>query len=299
MKKEDFFEIIGDIEDDQIDETLMFRKKPRANVLVKWGAFAACFFIVAVLSVHISKKPYNNNVAETTIKEEVQEVMPEEVTKPQAENTKLQQDSIPSDDVAATQEKLQTYVTDDYEKSAQTETSDVFQTDEITEEVVAEDSDASCEITEPKISGGGGGGSASGMYKEAVKADSLTQYVSGIFGGAYIDEGGKYVIVITDDTAENREIIAKEFGINPNNVVFRKGEYTLSYLTQLQEKISTAMANGEIPFVVSSAIMEADNRIEVGVISNDEADLSKVRQLDSTGGAIIFRYSEESFDIKQ
>ena len=225
--------------------------------------------------------------------------MPEEVTKPQAENTKLQQDSITTDDVAATQEKLQTYVTDDYEKSAQTETSDVFQSEEITEEVVSEDSDASCEITEPKISGGGGGGSASGMYKEAVKADSLTQYVSGIFGGAYIDEGGKYVIVITDDTAENREIIAKEFGINPNNVVFRKGEYTLSYLTQLQEKISTAMANGEYPFVVTSAIMEAANRIEVGVISNDEADLSKVRQLDYTGGAIIFRYSEESFDIKQ
>lgn len=299
MKKEDFFEIIGDIEDDQIDEALMFRKKRRANVLAKWGAFAACFFIVAVLSVHISKKPYNNNVTEIAVKEQAQEVPPEEVTEPQAENDVLQQDSIPSDDVAASQEKLQTYVTEGDEKSAPIETSDIVQTEEITEEVVSEDSDSSSEITEPKISGGGGGGSASGMYKEAVKADSLTKSVSEIFGGAYFDEGGKYVIVITDDTAENREIIAKEFGVNPDNVVFRKGEYTLSYLTQLQEKISKAMANGEIPFVVTSDIMEAANRIEVGVISNDEAELDKVRQLDSTGGAIIFRYSEESFDIKQ
>ena len=63
--------------------------------------------------------------------------------------------------------------------------------------------------------------------------------------------------------------------------------YNLSYLTELQNRISGAMTKGELPFV------ESENKIEVVVNTNDEAQLVKVLQLDETGGAIIFVYVEE------
>ena len=71
------------------------------------------------------------------------------------------------------------------------------------------------------------------------------------------------------------------------------GTYTLSYLTELENQILETMEKGELPFVVSVTLAEAENRVEVVVNTNDETQLAKVRQLDEKGGYIKFVYIEE------
>ena len=63
------------------------------------------------------------------------------------------------------------------------------------------------------------------------------------------------------------------------------------YLAELQAKITNAMVNKEIPFVVTSGIYENTNNIIIRVTTNDEAELAKVYALDTIGGAIKVEFS--------
>jgi len=128
-------------------------------------------------------------------------------------------------------------------------------------------------------------------YNEAINDSDLTKDTSEFFGGSYTDDNGKLVIVITEDTPENRTAICKELGRTESNTTFVKGTYTLAYLTELQDKISNAMINKEIPFVVSSALMETTNNIVIGSTTTDETELAKVYALDTIGGAIKIEIS--------
>ena len=65
----------------------------------------------------------------------------------------------------------------------------------------------------------------------------------------------------------------------------------MAYLTELQEKITNAMVNKEIPFVVSSSVYEMSNNIIVGVTTSNETELAKVYALDTIGGAIKVEHS--------
>ncbi len=131
-----------------------------------------------------------------------------------------------------------------------------------------------------------------GEYNEAVDSSDLTKDTSEFFGGSYTDTNGKFVIVLTEDTPANRTAICKELGRSESNTTFVKGTYTLAYLTELQEKITNAMTNKEIPFVVSSGVYEMTNNIVVGVTTNDETELAKLYALDTIGGAIKVEFSE-------
>lgn len=135
---------------------------------------------------------------------------------------------------------------------------------------------------------------ANGDYHEAVNSNDLTKATSEFFGGSYLDSNGKFVVVITEDTAENRAAICKELGISESNTVFQKGVYTLAYLTELQAKISNAMINKEIPFAVSSGVSETINKIKVRATTDDEAELAKLYALDTIGGAIEIEYISEN-----
>ena len=120
-----------------------------------------------------------------------------------------------------------------------------------------------------------------GYYKSAVEPGN----------GVYTDANGKFVIVLTEDTPANRTAICKELGRSESNTTFVKGTYTLAYLTELQEKITNAMVNKEIPFVVTSGVYETTNNIIIRVTTNDEAELAKVYALDTIGGAIKVEFS--------
>lgn len=55
-------------------------------------------------------------------------------------------------------------------------------------------------------------------------------------------------------------------------------------------KVSTAMSNGELPFVSSSAVYENPYRLHIIVTSNAETDLSKLKAFDTIGGALEIEY---------
>lgn len=114
------------------------------------------------------------------------------------------------------------------------------------------------------------------------------------YAGKYIDSTGKNVILLCEDTAENRADICKELGITESNTIFKKAKYSYKYLTELQEKISKKMQSKELTFVTTSSLMEEKNNVKVTVTTKDENELKKLKELDTIGGAIEIEYSENS-----
>lgn len=68
-------------------------------------------------------------------------------------------------------------------------------------------------------------------------------------------------------------------------------EYSAEIM-DLQERISQAMINHELPFVASSAILENPDRVEVEVTTQDEALLEKLREFDKTGELLEIVYQD-------
>ncbi len=112
------------------------------------------------------------------------------------------------------------------------------------------------------------------------------------FGGSYTDGQGRLCILLTEDTAENRSTVCRELGLSEGNVIFQKAAFTLAYLTQLQSRISEGMVSKELDFVVVSALREDTNRIHLTVTTQDEAQLARLRALDSLGGALEIEYGD-------
>lgn len=127
---------------------------------------------------------------------------------------------------------------------------------------------------------------AAGNYYEAVDRDDLTDGIKAFFGGLYIDESGRFTVVLTEDTPANRADICRELGVREENTAFVKGKYTLSYLTELQNRISQGMIDKTLPFVTVSCLDERANRIIVSLISDSEENVKKLLELDIIGGAI-------------
>lgn len=112
------------------------------------------------------------------------------------------------------------------------------------------------------------------------------------YAGKYIDSTGKNVILLCEDTEENRADICKELGITESNTIFKKAKYSYEYLTELQEKISKKMQSKELTFVITSSLMEDTNNIKVTATTRDENELKKLKELDIIGGAIEIEYNE-------
>lgn len=73
---------------------------------------------------------------------------------------------------------------------------------------------------------------------------------------------------------------------------------TLEYITELQAKVSTAMSNGDLPFVSSSAVYENPYRLHVVVTSTAENDLSKLEAFDTIGGALEIEYDTAEYILE-
>jgi hypothetical protein len=61
-------------------------------------------------------------------------------------------------------------------------------------------------------------------------------------------------------------------------------------LMDLQNRISTAMGNGELPFVIESAIYENPDRLHVEVTTDDEDLINKLKAYDTTGELLEIEY---------
>ena len=76
-------------------------------------------------------------------------------------------------------------------------------------------------------------------------------------------------------------------------------DVSLEYVTELQTKVSSAMMNHEIPFVISFSVCENPYRLHVVVTSNAEEDLQKLRDLDTMGGVMEIEYVPENTNSRQ
>ena len=134
---------------------------------------------------------------------------------------------------------------------------------------------------------------ADGFYAEAVTPDMLTEDTEDVFCGAYIDGDGNYTVLLTEVNDENIDLVSKVLGIDKKTTAFKEAKYTLSYLTELQKKISEKMMSGELNFVVGSGVYEDENRIVVGVLDRaSDQDKEKILELDTLGGAIEFEITQ-------
>ncbi len=253
MKKEDLFEFFGDIDNRYIKEVHKKNKREKFFTWTKWETIAACFALF-VLCIPIINRLSRVEDDNILVVESV----------PIENNNKV--------------EDLQ---------SNKEESANIKET-ESEDETLAEG--VSSEVPETIIEDVPADGN--GEYNEAINSSDLTKDTSAFFGGSYTDANGKFVIVLTEDTPANRTAICKELGRSESNTTFVKGTYTLEYLTELQEKITNAMVNKEIPFVVSSVLSETTNNIIIGVTTMDEAELEKVYAFDTIGGAIKVEFSE-------
>lgn len=69
---------------------------------------------------------------------------------------------------------------------------------------------------------------------------------------------------------------------------------SLEEITQLQERVSSAMIANELPLVISSAVYENPYRLHIVVTSDAEGDLEKLRSLDTLGGVMEIEYAAEN-----
>lgn len=130
-----------------------------------------------------------------------------------------------------------------------------------------------------------------GVYHENHD-DEFSPQMADIFCGSYTDSKGQFVVVLMEDTPQNRSTACEELGIKEELVSFQTGTYPLQYLTELQEKISEGMIEKKLPFVVASSINTIRNRITIHVTTKDPTLLKHVLALDTIGGAIEIQFSE-------
>ena len=254
MKKEDLFDALGDVNNQYIKEAHMKNKRKNNIFWIKWGSLAACFALL-VLCI-----PMVTNLSPV-----------EDDNTPTVESSPIENNN-----------KVEN-LSNNKEESTKTSESENTQGTEVTDESLKEND--STEVSDAPADN-------NGEYNEAVNSGDLIKDTTEFFGGSYTDTNGKFVIVLTEDTPVNRAAICKELGRSESNTTFVKGTYTLAYLTELQEKITNAMVNKEILFVVSSGVYEMTNNIVVGVTTNDETALAKLYALDAIGGAIKVEFSE-------
>lgn len=237
MKAEELFYDIGDLDDKIIENVPSGNKQSLVRHFVSWGALAACFVLVAALSMQSFEKEKSiqkedivkiTKNEETDIKKETQYVN-DEIALKNTDDSANEKAEVPEQDTSQ--------IVSEIGVSEKIVADEAYSVDENAREDEITNQDSSTAASQSSVSGGGGGGSSGG-------------------GSA-------------------------------------RGAYTLSYLTGLQNKISEAMNKGEIPFVITSTLLESENRIEVVVSTNDEAQLNKILNFDEIGGAIIIKNINE------
>lgn len=114
-----------------------------------------------------------------------------------------------------------------------------------------------------------------------------------IWGGSYLDESGKWIVWLTENTSENQQkVFEKNPDLREDNVSFKDADFSLVYLNELLAIISDGMSDGKLPFVSTAMVSEQTNRVEVYMTTNDEKAVNTVLSFD-TNGAITIKYSDD------
>lgn len=118
---------------------------------------------------------------------------------------------------------------------------------------------------------------------------SFISNVADFYGGSYIDEEGKSVVLLTEDSEENRKALCLSLGISESNTIFQTVTYPMFHVKHLVETIEQA----NLPFVTSVTFYETLNKVEVRVVTDEEDDLAKLYELDTLGDAIVVKLDKE------
>lgn len=122
--------------------------------------------------------------------------------------------------------------------------------------------------------------------------------VEEVWGGSYMEEDGRWVVWLTENTQENQQ---KIFEQNPdlleNNTAFKTADFSLTYLMDLQENISAEINAGNLSHVIAAELREDVNRVEVIMTMDDPESVMKMLNFDTIGGAIEIHYVPDT-DIK-
>lgn len=129
-------------------------------------------------------------------------------------------------------------------------------------------------------------GTAVPVVENPGETGALTE-VDGIWGGSYMNQNGQWVILLTEDTPENRqEVFDQNPALGEDDTIFQTAAYLRVYLQDLMERLSRA----ELPACVSSIGFEEDrNRVVVYLTSEDTDSMEWIRTFDSIGEAIQFQ----------
>lgn len=132
-----------------------------------------------------------------------------------------------------------------------------------------------------------------GYYQNTDSSDGKVYVLSDDEEKIYIqlDNGGIVFLAVEEATITTQDA-------SVDGTSYRQSSDYPVDIMDIQEDISTAMSRGELPFVISSAIMENPLRLEVTVTTDDEKILDKVWQHDPSRKYIFLIQAEKENSLQ-
>lgn len=122
------------------------------------------------------------------------------------------------------------------------------------------------------------GSLAAARFGEYVAANGYPDYL----GGTYVTDTGTMVVLLVNDTEANRNAVLSIVG-QDEDVRFEQATYSYAYLTALMERLADGMTDGNLSYVLHTALDDMENRIQVYVSSASDAELLALSALDTAG----------------
>lgn len=288
MKREDFFEVLGGLDDELVGGAK--ERGRRKTAWKSWAALAACLALAAVLGVH---------GLHTTAPGQSGPAL-------QDGGVKTQQDARPAPEDGGAEEAGGAPAAPGDEAVPGGTASPGGRTKKeagqnALQELKGRREEQSGKYA-PLSQSAAPGGDVNGGTAPAQGTDvPVTEHpgstgalipLDGVWGGSYMDQSGCWVVWLTENTPENQaRVLERNPGLGADHTVFRTADYSLAFLTELMAKISGEMGAKRLPFVTTAALREDVNRVEVTMTTQDEGCAAQVLRLDTIGGAITFRYA--------
>lgn len=124
-----------------------------------------------------------------------------------------------------------------------------------------------------------------------------TDYPS-YYGGSFINEDGKLVILITDDLAKGKEKVIQT--VANVNIEVKPAQYSFRVLTQIMDILNSFVAqeckeNPVAQNFVAWGITDAQNRVDVILKDNSEECIAAIKKLIIDSPAIRYHKQEKEF----